>query len=654
LPILWFTSKTYYEERGSKVNEWNWCDPFIDELSTDALLEYCEKHPPNIFGFSVFLWSYLEIDVIAKTIKELYPDCLIVYGGPQNNNKYSFDFFQKKPWVDVVVPGDVYGEPILCQILDQFDNLNIADIPEVFYHRKGFQFKSKVQFAKRDFTWPKNIFKSQEKYFNFDTNNSMVVYETSRGCPYKCIYCDWGGGVYTKVVKKPIETVFAELEFLCSHNIETFYISDANFGIFKEDIDIIKHVATLKKKYGYPKSVMVENAKNNLDRVMEIQEVLISNKLSFYYKLSVQNPHDDIKKNIERVDIPFEDHLAAIRKLREKYNAPILIETILGLPGDSYQRTLESIDLFQSHDIEGFRPSIWQLLPETPAFGPEMREKFQIKTKWFEIYTVPFRYKNNAIVDQGVSGIANKNPMFSENVISTYSYSEQEWCDMLVLTMLSGVGKTVGMDFLIKYINDVHDRSPSFYYDHLYREIVVNKKFNDPILNDKLGDIPTKLYNLLEDPSATTIEFDIGKDFPLLLAPYVYVVFTIMLYPKEFFTSVTNYFANLLDDDKILDLGIFLTQIMIDIDYDPNIGRKFITEYNWYSYYNNERALVKSKYEYTLLDSQLKFVSNDDNEYSDYPSHSDPIQKMKQFFYHRASNPSRKKYAQKIVEQEII
>jgi putative methyltransferase len=653
LPTLWFSAKTYHEEYGKTADHWLWQNPFIHLRSIEEVLEDCKINPPTIFGFSLYLWNHVEADTLAQEIKKQYPKCLIIYGGPQVDIKYSDKFFQLKPWVDLVVPSDVYGEPLLSYILDNFDNLKVQEIPEVYYHRGGIKFRSKVPFVKRSFTWPSNIFEKQKDYINIPEGESFVaVYETTRGCPYGCTYCDWGGGTYTKVVRKPMATILSELEFLSKNKVEYIYIADANFGIYKDDINIINHIVDLKEKYGYPLKMSVENAKNNLDRVVQIQELLVKNQLVNYYKISIQNTNDEIKKNIDRVDIPFNDQLNAILELKKKYNVPILIETILGLPGDNYKHTLESIDIFHQNEIESHRPAIWNLLPEAPAYAPAQREKFKIKTKWFEVYSIAFRYKNSAITDEGVNTVTGR--LMAENVISTYSYSEYEWCDMLAVNMISGISATLGFNFLTGYLNKQHDLSSSVFYDKIYKELLVKKNFTSDVLNEKLGGIVDHLYKVIDDDSIQSIEFDVGPNFPMWLAPFVYVGFIIMLYPKEFFTDIGNLFTKITNDEKIVDLCMYLANIIIDIDYDPVVKRTFQTNYNWYSHFNDKKPLLKSKYEYKILDERLKFTGTSNFEISDYHTCKDRDQKIKQFFYHRASNAARKKYAEHIIENEVL
>jgi radical SAM superfamily enzyme YgiQ (UPF0313 family) len=71
---------------------------------------------------------------------------------------------------------------------------------------------------------------------------SWLTIETSRGCPYKCSFCDWGGGTFTKTVKKDFSTVLDEISWAGEHKFDAISFTDANFGIFSIDKrDIIQH-----------------------------------------------------------------------------------------------------------------------------------------------------------------------------------------------------------------------------------------------------------------------------------------------------------------------------------------------------------------------------------------------------------------------------
>jgi len=43
IPTLWFSTKTYFEEYGNNVDEWQWADPFIHEHDMEYVLAECKK-----------------------------------------------------------------------------------------------------------------------------------------------------------------------------------------------------------------------------------------------------------------------------------------------------------------------------------------------------------------------------------------------------------------------------------------------------------------------------------------------------------------------------------------------------------------------------------------------------------------------------------
>ena len=80
---------------------------------------------------------------------------------------------------------------------------------------------------------------------------SPIFYETNRGCPYRCAFCYWGNG-NAKVYRMSLERVRAEMELFARSGVSSFWIADANFGIFPSDAEIAETMAEINGRFGRP------------------------------------------------------------------------------------------------------------------------------------------------------------------------------------------------------------------------------------------------------------------------------------------------------------------------------------------------------------------------------------------------------------------
>lgn len=636
IPVLWASAKTYYEQQGKHSDDWSWSDPWLCyDYSIDEILEKCRKDPPSIFGFSVYVWNEDYMDTLAKIIKKNFPDCLIVYGGPQVDIKYTDNFFVEKSWVDIVCPSDGYGEITITELLDNYPINDYEKIPYIYYTNFERQkFLSKKVIEKKTFTWPKNIYQSQEKYFLGKLHEvKHIMVETTRGCPYKCIYCDWGGGTYTKVVSKPYTTILDEIEWASKSKIPMLDLASANFGILPIDVDIAEYVVEMAKKYNFPKVVEAENAKNSLDRVAKIKTLWAKSGLINHYKISIQTLNEEIKKNIERIDPDLTKQIEVVNQLKSIVkDLPIKVETIIGLPGDNYQNTLNQIDTIFKYNLPMPRFNIWTLLPEAPAFSPEMRNKFKIKTIKKMFVTLPWTLKPGFSVDEGVYSnffLQNTNV---ESVIETYSYSSLEFVDMFLINTLAQAGDSTGINkYLVKYLTKTHNVSPSLVLDYLYKNFF---KSTLQWKNKKLGVDFHEIYQTITqwvNGDLLDTGFDYHKDFPLILPVHMYVAFLILINLQEFYDEICTFFSKKFSDDKIKDLGEFLSKSIIDLSYDPAKGRTFQSTYNWLDYFIKGN-LQHGNYRFAVSDTTTYTNGN----YLDIDWHeisTDDLIKKKQFVY---------------------
>src|SRR2546423_1017978 len=65
-----------------------------------------------------------------------------------------------------------------------------------------------------------------------------AVWETNRGCPYACTFCDWGSAIAQKLSVWDPARLDREIEYFGQKRIRYVYAADANFGILPRDVDI--------------------------------------------------------------------------------------------------------------------------------------------------------------------------------------------------------------------------------------------------------------------------------------------------------------------------------------------------------------------------------------------------------------------------------
>lgn len=636
IPLLWTSAKTYYEQFGKQTNNWSWSDPWlVFDNSVEQILEICEQRPPNVFGFSVYVWNELFMNQLAKQIKQLYPDCTIIYGGPHVDVKYNENFFKDYPWVDAVCPSDGYGEIIIKELLDHWPVADWNNVPYVWYTNSQRERLFSTQgIEKRSFEWPTNIYQAQEKHFapHIDSINSIVI-ETTRGCPYKCIYCDWGGGTYTKISAKPYTTVLDEIDWISKNKIQNIYVASANFGILPIDVDIAQHLINVHRANGYPKNVHVESAKNNIDRVTEITQLLVKHELINHHIVTLQNVNEEIKNNIERVDVPLHKQSQLVQSLKKiNPNLPIKVETITGLPGDSYKATLDQINDLFNHNLPMPRSHVWMLLPEAPAYSQEMRDKFQIKTTRSLFVTYPYVVKPEHQQLQQVESFFFDATTNVEMVVGTYSYSVDEFVDMYMMVSLAMACEY--FDFqnnLAKYMMQYHNVQPGELLDVIYKSCIMqSQKFSNDLLSQQFVKLRTQQKDCATGSAANNL-VDIDVDFPLQFSTPVHMAFLILQNPKTFFDTVGQELADHYQDSKIKSLCEFVANCVIGFDYNPDSGKVFSSNYNWLEYCYTDQELKLHECEYEISDKDV--WCNNQWQAIDWHTVPDTLPKLTQFAY---------------------
>ncbi|UCH95502.1 MAG: radical SAM protein [Candidatus Aminicenantes bacterium] len=335
---------------------------------------------PKIVGISCYIWNWQFSKALAKNIKSLHNDCLIIMGGPQVPNR-SNDFFYKNPFVDILVHNE--GEISFYEVLEEFlqESPDYTKIPGLSVKIKNNRcYKSQNRERNEDMT----AFPSPYLIGVFDDLMKKpykwnACHETNRGCPYSCTYCDWGSAVFSKVTTFEDERLGEELEWFGKHKIEILYNCDANYGMLKRDYQFTQKLADVKRRFGFPVQFRPTYAKNSNVKIFEMVKILNSVGLQKGVTLSMQSMNDECLGKVRRKNIKIEN-LEKFLNLYRLENIPTYTEMIIGLPGETYDTFKAGIDkLFKSGQHEGLHIYLFILLPNSEISKPRYIKEHGLK-----------------------------------------------------------------------------------------------------------------------------------------------------------------------------------------------------------------------------------------------------------------------------------
>ena len=575
-PYLWLSFQAYIQDNYSESN-WVWNDALnFSECTLQTILDT----KPALILTSLYTWNYDKLVKFLQDVKESLPNTIIVVGGPHQMYKVNPAWFKDHPYIDYVCREDGYGEVFLTELLRALDNnLSLDTVPFCIYpteNRLNYK-ESTSDFYKRDFKWPSKVF---ERFADkLDNNYTTIYYESSRGCPYRCTYCEWSGGTGAKVSFKPTELILEDVKFILDNfDLEAFEIIDANFGIIPRDVEIIQEIISRNPNL---KVNVMGPTKTNSKYLLEIYRLLTSYGMLDTQTIAIQETNLEPLKNIKRKNLPIEDHISIHEALTKEFpnNHLAEFELILGLPGATLESFFDIFTLCNKYHM-AYSRHIWKLLPTTPAARQDYVDKYKIKTLNIILPEDNTNYRFNEI--------GTEIPISSVDiVVETYSYTKAEWTSMyLIDCMAQSYYNSDILDTLTQYLG--RDIIKDIYYD-----IIPN-----------LGGIQTELFNILLNHTKNVVELETSKDlnrvdisstkFKVQIAPSALFSLIVMINPANFFLTLHKVLD--IKDSKLLDLCQYLIQRIKGIDSKDTL----VSKYKW-----EDKAIFKDGlYIYNVVDSK--------------------------------------------------
>lgn len=477
-----------------KFTDHHWIQPIFDwrrYVHIEDIVEHITSSNTDILCISTYLWNHKICHLIAKEAKKKNSNIIIIQGGPHQG--HTTKFFEEHPYVDYLCYATGHGEDFLAELLPQLSQYGkVVDADKIphLISRDHISTAKNSKFGFSDLSIIENNMDYIIDLIGIAQENNVDVrltYETTRGCPYSCTYCEWGGGIGGKVSAKSMETIKKDIDLMSMLKIQMIDIVDANFGILDRDLEIIDYLRENKKKYGYPESLRVYGlAKVKRDKKEKILDRILSSGLrTGDLPIPIQSLDPVILKNIKRTDLSTKDNLDMLKKFKRKYpDRGIYIEFIMGLPGYTLKHFYEEMDVI--HDTDGWKVERYLLflLPDS-----EINSEFQRKLHKIESVKVAGYGFISTLRFKSLENIDIASP--SEIVVSSYSYTKDDWKQMYLMNIAMII---LGPN-LPKRVRASEYMPKMFEYIKQQDWYTGINEWMDKIVNDQMADEDIRLYN---------------------------------------------------------------------------------------------------------------------------------------------------------------
>jgi len=410
----------------------------------------------DILLCSCYSWNWEITTLLAKSIKEKNPGCLIIFGGPEVPKFRKDDFFDKYDYIDILVHGE--GEITITEILKQYlsgVHLNNLDIDGTETKYKRNKFRDRM----RDLDFPSPystglIWDLVEK----DPNIKYIVsWETNRGCPFACTFCDWGSATASKLNLFPEKRIFDEIEWFGKNEIAYIDCCDGNFGIRKDrDYSIAKKLTESKGVYGYPEKIGLTWVKTSSEKVIPIARVLKEGDLLRAVSLSVQTFDPATLKAVKRANLKFDTFESLIKQFSDE-GIQSYTEMIMGLPEETVDSFKENWEILAPLDPQ---PTImvWNcsVFVNAPMNDPEYIKKYGI-----DVFKSPTFIAHSSKDEFNVRE-------YERMIRGTNTLSTKEMEDVYMFNWMMMVFHVFGItEFISKFYNKQFDMSYRTFYEYL-------------------------------------------------------------------------------------------------------------------------------------------------------------------------------------------
>ncbi len=382
-------------------------------VDANEIFDCLDNWKPDVIGVSNYIWNSGLSHQICNYAKKIKPETLTVLGGPEfpagtgatkieDNNKdntYSkcLEYLIKRQSVDYFAYSD--GELSFLEVVKEYIE-NDCSTKKLINKDKPIRGCVSVKKNKKELnvgsymprigmfgsvkTEGRDVIPSPyttgllDKFLD---GTFSPAFETARGCPFLCTFCDQGLDA-TKITTFSVERIADEIRYVADKlknkkGTKSIFMFDSNWGIFEKDVKLSDEILKIMDEYDYPQYIECLTPKSNWDNIIKINDKL-KNRVAL--GLSMQSMNLETLDGIKRRNWTREQYLEFLDKLKQRGKSSFS-EMIIPLPNETEKSYFEGVKFLMDNGVQT-RTYTLMMLVGAELGRDKAKRDYELKSKW--------------------------------------------------------------------------------------------------------------------------------------------------------------------------------------------------------------------------------------------------------------------------------
>ena len=356
-------------------------DAQVENISYDGLEGAIKERKPDIVGVQVMTFTLIDGILTTKAVKNIDCDIPVVWGGI-HVNIFPIETINL-PRVDYLVLGE--GEIPFTELIKNInDKQKLKEIKGLVFKHNGEIVNTGLCDLVHDLDtipFPARHLTPYKKYYSLLAKRTPITtMMTSRGCPYKCLFCD-RPHLGKKFRAHSAENVVEEMEECVNMGIKEFMIYDDTFNIDRKRVlDICNLIVERGLDIGWDIRARVDR----VDREM----------LSALKKVGCERIHYGVESgnqyilNVLRKGITIEQ-VEKVFKMTKDVGISTLAYFMIGSPRETRKEIMETINFAKKINPDYVNFSVTTPYPSTDLYTLGLQEGVLKNDYWKEFAKNP-------------------------------------------------------------------------------------------------------------------------------------------------------------------------------------------------------------------------------------------------------------------------